>query len=607
MSRSCYCYTYSVLYILINMINIYGYKSINSHNINNNWKNIFINLINGNNGGSMHSSLPPVGRSHMQLSSGGGAVDVIQFKDMLDTSAIFGNYSLGLSKALNIPTPSYVQIINDKLSVTSFSLLRKGSVVQMPLDDLENNKKLRGEYQWPNELSSFTDSTGRSVLLVPDGFLLPGQNNGGIYAVYSDSSTAKEPIRLTAEKRGWFYHKAMHLSLPGGQQGILTARAKKPLFGRGRGELVWLRMPDAFGSSRGGPWEETVLARGPDVMFEVFDPNPNDEYVSVIAAHFFEKKISVHSLRSLPHFPYVELSRTETIETAGSPYGLCLADMVADSSDRPSHVLVSTHECSYDIPSALTMALSALGGEYPRIVIGKLNGIRVGERLDIENQRRAAEVETGGSLFAYEIPAAGRGDAATRPPIDKWKRYTLFRGFKVRGWGGIFSPGAPGFPYVFRMPARPTSGDASCAPMILLAGDCTGSAYVFTPSLQMCPSDDCLVADGGCGGIPSYDLAFEVECGATVGSACVNGATDGSGDMELFIPSYELNKIHVYRLSDIRNRPEQQGVDVASVVYAPLAANETFPPNNLNSNALRNYLSSGKDLREAIRNTSSIE
>ena len=36
-----------------------------------------------------------------------------------------------------------------------------------------------------------------------------------------------------------------------------------------------------------------------------------------------------------------------------------------------------------------------------------------------------------------------------------WKRQTLFRGFKVCGWGGIFSPGAPGFPYVFRMPNKP--------------------------------------------------------------------------------------------------------------------------------------------------------
>jgi len=47
-------------------------------------------------------------------------------------------------------------------------------------------------------------------------------------------------------------------------------------------------------------------------------------------------------------------------------------------------------------------------------------------------------------------------------------------------------------------------------PLILVAGDCTGSAYIFTPSADM-PST-----------FPSqktplkYKLAFEIECGATV-------------------------------------------------------------------------------------------
>lgn len=69
-----------------------------------------------------------------------------------------------------------------------------------------------------------------------------------------------------------------------------------------------------------------------------------------------------------------------------------------------------------------------------------------------------------------------------------------------------------------------------------MAGDCTGSAYVFAPM----ESPQGNTADSA---IPRYELAFEVECGATVGSAAVTSVKDGSGDVNLFIPAYELNKV----------------------------------------------------------------
>jgi hypothetical protein len=45
--------------------------------------------------------------------------------------------------------------------------------------------------------------------------------------------------------------------------------------------------------------------------------------------------------------------------------------------------------------------------------------------------------------------------------------------------------------------------------MILLAGDCTGSAYIFSPSLSFINGDETVGED-------SYQFAFEIECGATV-------------------------------------------------------------------------------------------
>ena len=61
---------------------------------------------------------------------------------------------------------------------------------------------------------------------------------------------------------------------------------------------------------------------------------------------------------------------------------------------------------------------------------------------------------------------------------------------------------------------------------------------VWSPALS--PSDR---------GLPLYEMIFEIESGATVGSAAVSALNNESGDLELFIPSYEFNEINVYKLS----------------------------------------------------------
>lgn len=62
------------------------------------------------------------------------------------------------------------------------------------------------------------------VMLVSDGFILPGHDDGGLYAVVNPRSSAAQVYRITQHKPGWFYHRAVHVHLPGGRQGILTAR-----------------------------------------------------------------------------------------------------------------------------------------------------------------------------------------------------------------------------------------------------------------------------------------------------------------------------------------------------------------------------------------------
>ena len=119
----------------------------------------------------------------------------------------------------------------------------------------------------------------------------------------------------------------------------------------------------------------------------------------------------------------------------------------------------------------------------------------------------------------------------------------------MSSWWGFLSPGAPGFPYVFKMPGAPLSAP----PLILLSGDCTGSAYIFAPrnvvasdaNVDTTASTTTAVDDDGSPGpspgsvispgpggvsssVPPYEMVFEIQCGATVGSAAVAAALDGS-------------------------------------------------------------------------------
>ena len=75
-----------------------------------------------------------------------------------------------------------------------------------------------------------------------------------------------------------------------GLKDIVTARAKKPIFGSSKGELIWLEQP-----SDGNPlqiWKEHLITVGPDVNF-VLEDITNDGQPEIIATEFFSEKLSV--------------------------------------------------------------------------------------------------------------------------------------------------------------------------------------------------------------------------------------------------------------------------------------------------------------------------
>mmetsp|Transcript_110113 Transcript_110113/g.307858 ORF Transcript_110113/g.307858 Transcript_110113/m.307858 type:complete len:773 (-) Transcript_110113:37-2355(-) len=514
-------------------------------------------------------------------------------------------------------TPSLAVLpTQDRLWVTGFSLAgRKGFVKSMDVDTghIESvNARSEAMTLWPNELSNVpknligANSPGTYVLeddalLVSDGFLVPGKDRGGIYVIQNPGNPHSEWTVSLTDREGerWFYHRAVWVDLTGdGRKSILTARAKLRKVAGSRttdgnpfgfrfnaggandedlrpknGQLVWLEMPephhfdeatgtpleedgtefDPF-SLRHLPWREHVLARGPDVMFNIADMDTTDDTIEVISSQFFDKKVTLHSIKRGPK-PRITFARVID-DRCGAAFGGILADLlgkrVDDSSintdsviidtgstvdslkagDSFSHVLVTSHECNYAENGSQRTSMMDIHADQTvhHNTHSPDHHISKSESMD------------GGSLFTYKVPE-GKDAWKTEP----WVRTTVASGFKVKGqlWN-VINPGAPGFVYTFH--AKLDDRQTGKRPLIVVAGDCAESAYIFRPEKVDLGSEA-----EGVDPEASYKLMCEIKCGATVGSIGVGyenlcSVEQESGYAKLYIPCYEKDKILVFAL-----------------------------------------------------------
>ncbi|KAK7105821.1 uncharacterized protein [Littorina saxatilis] len=120
-----------------------------------------------------------------------------------------------------------------------------------------------------------------------------------------------------------------------------------------------------------------------------------------------------------------------------------------------------------------------------------------------------------GSVLVYEIPDDFR--------TGEYKRHLLASGFSSRS--GQVGKGAPGAAQLF----HPSTQGNTTRPSIVLSGDDGGQAFVFTPRSQV-----------------KDDWNYTVTPFLDVGSGTVGGISIG-GDY-MFVPSYNQNKMYVYRL-----------------------------------------------------------
>lgn len=452
------------------------------------------------------------------------------------------------------------------------------------------------------------------ALLVSDGFLVPGRDRGGLYVVRNPGDDSKEwRVCLTDEDdEGWFYHRAVWVDLTGdGRQSILTARARIPSVLKGdgtgggkgggqtanaEGQLVWLERPrppkhdpltgtpleDVGGtvfdpySALNTPWTARVLDTGPDVMFAVADLDPNDGTIEVIASNFFDRSVTLHSIR-IGAEPRVVFRRTID-GRCGAAFSSVLADLDGPSSgdgssggrprvldsgstvptlrrgDTFSHVLVTSHECTFAEKNQQAQSRRGIREEALaeedfdiRIVNSDTTGASSSKssaslsspsapaspasESRVNEGGGGADKIDGGSLFAYRVPTGPRGNEWRTEP---WLRTVMATGFRVRGQlGNMINPGAPGFCYTF-YPTKDGgargggSGSRGAArwtrPLIGIAGDCAEAAYILRPSTCSDDGDDLARESGTAKNDDDddrsarYSLVCKIETGATVGS-----------------------------------------------------------------------------------------
>ena len=253
---------------------------------------------------------------------------------------------------------------------------------------------------------------------MPDGFLVPGKSDGGVYIVTVDDSDITKTtgtFKLSAKKSGFFYHMGEWVDMNGdGRKDFLTARSNAKANG---GELVWFEHPAAGLTS--ATWTEHVVSSGPDVGIQVVSVPQFKNEVVVFAAEFFNQKVSFYRVSTLDGS--LVASREIDATEIQSAYSVTYVDI---NNDGVKELLVNNHEKS----------------------------------------------NTDNGIWAYHFP--------TDWMTGDFTRSTVAQGFKNK-FSLTIPNMAPGFPYAF-WPEVAKEGKEPAH--IVVAGDGDHTAHLLTPT-----------------------------------------------------------------------------------------------------------------------------
>jgi hypothetical protein len=283
-------------------------------------------------------------------------------------------------------------------------------------------------------------------------------------------------------------------------------------------------------------------------MFNIADMDTKDDTIEVIASQFFDKKVTLHSIKRDAK-PHVSFSRIID-DRCGAAFGGILANLEGKIKDS-SHVVVDSGSTVVSLkPGNSFSHLLVTSHECDHVESDTSNLI---ENLDSTLTASSQEFLHGGSLFAYKVP---QGPNAWK--TERWTRTTVATGIKVKAQlGNFINPGAPGFCYTFY--AKKEDAATGKRPFIGIAGDCAESAFIFRPE-QVDSSSSMTKIDP----YAQYKLMCEIRCGATVGSIGIGyddicSEKQESGYAKIYIPCYEKDKILVFGMGSGEEEKDDDG------------------------------------------------
>ena len=250
-----------------------------------------------------------------------------------------------LLKTISVKRPAFLSLQEGDLYISSFRVFGKDglAVIKEIGDKLSGQQEIKPLWLnrtivWPNQCVRAPNGLFSNSLLVAGGFLVPHKNTGAITVLsLSDPSVTCE---ISKPKKGWFYHETQCVDMDGdGDLDVLTARAKVPMIGEKKGELIWFE--------NGNQWSEHYLTAGPDVHFVFLDLN-DDGNKELISTEFFSKRLMLYSFVN-------GKARKRLIDgRLGSAFDLEVVDL---NGDKKLDLLATNHEgddsaavFAYEIP-----------------------------------------------------------------------------------------------------------------------------------------------------------------------------------------------------------------------------------------------------------------
>jgi len=278
----------------------------------------------------------------------------------------------------NAGSPAFASVTNfkggdDFILFSTFNAFRPGhikmvrgvkdAVINGTVDQLSPTKLNTGDLQWPNDVRVVPhDVFNTNAIHIPDGFLVPGHANGGVYVVEvgaSNETRVKRTVTLTTNTDGYFYHMGQWIDMNGdGLVDFVTAKSNAK---NGGGRLVWLEHP--VGGLDVENWTEHVITEGPDVGIKIVDFPEYPNEIVVFAAEFFNQALSVQRVSTVDGSLVARgiIDDTEILDA----YSVDYVDL---NSDGQYQLLVNNHEKKQDTNGIWTYSVPAdiINGHYEK-------------------------------------------------------------------------------------------------------------------------------------------------------------------------------------------------------------------------------------------------